>query len=83
MTEKSDEKAEEARREARRATYLSWFWWVQVPLVCGVYWVVSKEPGIERFMLVYLAGVSIVANAVNYGTKAKSAEAKEAGYEHP
>lgn len=62
---------------------MSWVWWVQAPVVAVVYWLVSEEPVSEKAILVYLAVVSIVANAVSYASKAKAAEAKKAGYEHP
>jgi hypothetical protein len=83
MTDHNDEQAGVAHREARRATHLSWFWWIQVPIVCVGYWIISKEPPIEKMILVYLAAVSIIANAVSYSAKAKSAEAKEASYDNP
>lgn len=83
MADPNDERAERARREARRALWLSRVWWAQVPVVAGVYWSVSTEPTIERAMLVYLALVSIIANAVSYASKAKALEAKQAGYENP
>ena len=79
----ADDKAAEARAEARRAQRLAWVWWALVPIVTVVYWFVSKEATIEKAMLVFLADVSIVANAVSYETKAKAAEAKAAGYENP
>lgn len=62
---------------------MSWVWWAQVPLITLVYWLVSKEPVIEKLILVYLADVSIVANAVSYASKSKALEAKKASYEHP
>lgn len=79
----NDAKAEEARKEATRARTMSWFWWLQVPVVCLGYWIISKEPTVEKFILVYLAAVSIIANAVSYSGKQKAAEAKVAGYENP
>jgi hypothetical protein len=78
-----DERVEEARRQARRAQFLSWLWWVQVPIVCGLYWIISTEQPVEKAILVYLAAVSIVANAVSYSGKSQAAEAKQAGYENP
>ena len=79
----NDAKIAAARAEARRATIMSWVWWVQVPIVCIGYWFVSQEPSIEKAILVYLAAVSIIANAVSYASKAQAAEAKVAGYENP
>ena len=79
----ADAGVEEAAKEARRARALSIFWWVQVPLVGGVYWIVSDEPLIERAMLIYLALVSIIANAATYSAKRTAAEGKKAGYENP
>lgn len=78
-----DEEAAKAQKEARRAQIMSVFWWVQVPIVTIVYWLVSNEPMIEKLILTYLADVSIIANAVSYATKSKSAEAKVAGYSNP
>lgn len=62
---------------------MSWIWWAQVPVVCVGYWLISKEPTVEKSILVYLAAVSIIANAVSYAGKSKAAEAKAASYEHP
>lgn len=67
-----------AKDEVRRATVMSWVWWAQVPVVAGVYWLVSKEPPIERAILIYLAVVSIIANAVSYAGKAQAAKAEKA-----
>lgn len=72
-----------AAKEARRAQIMSWAWWTLVPIVTVGYWLISKEPPIERVMLVFLADVSIIANAVSYASKAKALEAKQAGYENP
>lgn len=72
-----------ARREARWARLASLFWWVQVPIVCGGYWVLSSAPTSEKLILVYLAAVSIIALAATYSAKAKASEAKAASYEHP
>lgn len=83
MADANDAKAHEARREARRARTMSWIWWAQVPIVCVGYWIISSQPPIEKSILVYLAAVSIIANAVSYSGKQKAAEAKEAGYENP
>jgi hypothetical protein len=79
----NDDEIANAQAEARRATVMSWIWWAQVPVVCVGYWLISKEPSVEKFILVYLAAVSIIANAVSYASKAKAAEAKAASYEHP
>jgi hypothetical protein len=57
---------------------MSWVWWAQVPIVAGVYWAVSKEAPVERLILIYLAVVSIIANAVSYAGKAQAAKAKAA-----
>jgi len=62
---------------------MSAVWWVQVPLVSVAYWLISTEQPIEKAMLVYLACVSLIANAVTYSGKATAAEAKQAGYDHP
>ena len=75
-----DAQAEEARKEARRAQLMSWFWWIQVPIVCGTFYFEIID---EKVILTYLAAVSIIANAVSYSGKQKAAEAKEAGYENP
>jgi hypothetical protein len=72
-----------AEKEARQARRMSMVWWAQVPLVTIVYWLISHEPLSEKLILVYLADVSIIANAVSYSGKAKAAEAKKAGYENP
>lgn len=79
----NDDEAASARAEARRATVMSWVWWAQVPIVCVGYWLISSEPAIEKSILVYLAAVSIIANAVSYASKAQAAEAKAASYENP
>lgn len=81
--DENDKKVAEAKKEARRAQIMSWIWWAIMPIVCGIYWFVSKEPPIEKMILVFLAAVSIVANAVTYSGKAKASEAKVAGYENP
>lgn len=52
-------------------------WWVQAPVVCIGYVVVSKEPLTERLILAYLAFVSIAAMAVGYGAKGEAAKAKD------
>jgi flagellar basal body-associated protein FliL len=83
VSDPNDEQAEAAEKEAKRATLMSWVWWVQLPLVCIVYWFISKEPVAEKLMLIYLAAVSIIAIAVTYASKAQAAEAKKAGYENP
>lgn len=83
MADKHDERIEEAHKEARRAQHLSWLWWGLVPIVCVTYWLVSKAEYPERAMLVVLAAVSFIANAVSYSGKQKAAEAKAAGYENP
>jgi len=62
---------------------MSLLWWAQVPLVTILYWSISSEPLSEKLILVYLADVSIIANAVTYSSKQKAAEAKAAGYENP
>lgn len=76
----ADEEVAEARAEAKRARRMSWVWWVQIPIVSVIYWF---ELVPEKAMLIYLANVSIVANAVSYASKQKAAEAKAAGYDHP
>jgi hypothetical protein len=77
------DEAKEAASEARRAQIMSWVWWALIPLVSVAYWVISSEAGIEKAMLVFLADVSLVANAVSYASKAKALEAKQASYENP
>lgn len=79
----NDELTRQANAEAHRATVMSWIWWAQVPIVCIGYWVISQEATIEKMILVYLAAVSIIANAVSYSGKAQAAEAKAASYENP
>jgi hypothetical protein len=81
--DENDEKAAAALAEAKRARIMSWVWWAQVPIVCLGYWFISKEPSVEKSILVYLAAVSIIANAVSYAGKSQAAEAKAAGYENP
>lgn len=83
MSDGNDEKVAAALAEAKRARLMSWVWWVQVPIVCLSYWFISKEPSVEKLILVYLAAVSIIANAVTYSGKSQAAEAKAAGYENP
>ena len=78
-----DAQAAEAHREARLAKRWAWFWWANLPVVCVGYWLISDEPMVEKFILVYLAAVSIIALAATYESKAKAAEAKAAGYENP
>jgi hypothetical protein len=78
-----DALAREAQAEARTAKRWAWFWWANLPVVCVGYWLVSEEPIIEKFILVYLAAVSIIALAATYESKSKAAEAKAAGYENP
>lgn len=75
--------ADRAKHEARRTQWIAWFWWANLPMVCVGYWLISKEDAIEKFILVYLAAVSIIALAATYETKAKALEAKAAGYENP
>lgn len=79
----TDEKAAQAYRDAHRATVMSWVWWAQVPIVCLGYWMISVAAPIEKAILVYLAAVSIIANAVSYASKAQAAKAEAAGYENP
>lgn len=79
----NDERIAAALKEARRAKVMSWAWWVQMPIVCVGYWLISDAPPIEKAILVYLAAVSIIAIAVTYSSKAEAAEAKAAGYENP
>jgi hypothetical protein len=79
----NDEQIKTAKREARNAMIMSWVWWIQVPLICVTYFFVSDAPLSERLMLIYLAAVSIIANAVSYKAVAKAAESKQAGYENP
>lgn len=62
---------------------MSWLWWAVLPVLSVTYWLVSKEPAIEKAMLVFLADVSVIANAVSYASKAQAAEAKAASYENP
>lgn len=83
MTDDPDKLAASAKRDASRAQFRAWMWWVQIPLVAIVYWLVSKEPWPEKLMLVYLAVVSIIAIAVTYEAKSEAAKAKAAGYENP
>jgi hypothetical protein len=83
MTDNKDELIRLAKAEARRAKIMSWIWWAMMPVVCIVYWFISEEESIEKAMLVFLAAVSIIANAVSYSGKAQAAEAKQAGYENP
>lgn len=83
MNVDATEAAERARREAFRATVMSWVWWAQMPIVCIGYWFISTADPPEKAMLVYLAAVSIIAIAVTYSGKAKAAEAKAAGYDNP
>jgi multidrug efflux pump subunit AcrA (membrane-fusion protein) len=83
VSDENDEKVAAAMAEAKRARIMSWIWWAQVPIVCLTYWFISKEPSVEKMILVYLAAVSIVANAVTYSGKSEAAEAKAAGYENP
>ena len=78
-----DHLAVQARDEARQARLMSWVWWAQVPIVTIIYWLISHEAMSEKLILVYLADVSIIANAVSYASKQKAAEAKAAGYENP
>lgn len=79
--DKRDKLVEEAKQEAHRAMLMSYVWWAQLPIVCIGY--PFAPSWMEPFMLSYLAGVSIIANAVSYASKAKGAEAKAAGYENP
>lgn len=72
-----------AHAEARRARIMSIVWWAQLPVLTVVYWLVSREPVSEKAILVYVADVSIIANAVSYSAKATAAGAKAAGYENP
>lgn len=53
-------------------------WWVQAPVICGLYLVVSTEPLAQRLLLAYLTFVSIAAMAVTYSGKAKAADAQSA-----
>ena len=79
----ADRRVEQANSEARRARRMSIIWWVQCPLVALLYWWTSSQLVAEKLMLTYLAEVSVIALAVSYATKAKSAEAKAASYENP
>lgn len=73
----------EAKQQARRAGRIERLWWANLPIVCITYWFVSKAELAEKFMLIYLAAVSIIALAATYGAKRQAAEAKAAGYENP
>ena len=81
MADDNDTKADDARREARKAKIWAWVWWVQLPVVCLSFWFLSSEKPVERAMFIYLAAVSIIALAATYESKAEAAEAKKAGYE--
>ncbi len=74
---------DDAAKEARRATVMSWVWWVQLPVVLVTYWLISEEAVVEKAILLYLAAVSIIALAVTYAAKAKGSEATQASYENP
>lgn len=78
-----DDRAEKAEQKAHRAEIMSVLWWLQVPIITIVYWMISKEPPIEKVILTYLADVSIIANAVSYATKAKALRSEAAGYSNP
>lgn len=62
--------------DSERAMVMSYVWWAQLPIVCIGY--PFAPVWLEPWMLSYLAGVSIIANAVSYASKAKATEAKEA-----
>lgn len=79
----ADAKAAAAHADAQKSRWLSWFWWLNLPVVCITYWFVSKEPYPERAMFVYLAAVSVIALAATYSAKAKAEKAEAAGYENP
>lgn len=79
MSDVNDHKVAKAQAAAKRARIMSFVWWIQVPIVCIVYWFISKEPPIEKMILIYLAGVSIIANAVSYATKSEAAKSEAAG----
>lgn len=79
----NDLKVDEANKEQRRATILSWVWWVQAPVIAITYFFISDAPLSEKLMLIYLAVVSIIANAVSYASKAQAAKATKASYENP
>lgn len=68
---------EEKTPISQRSKWLALAWWIQIPIVSVVYFVVSKEPFSEKLILIYLAIVSIIANAVGYESRSEAAKAKE------
>jgi hypothetical protein len=81
-----DELAAEADKEAAQSWRMSRVWWWQLPFATAGYILTARLwPGgiVQDIMLAYLAGVSVIANAVSYAGKARAAEAKAAGYRNP
>jgi hypothetical protein len=76
------EKARAARRTNRRHTLWAWFWFANIPPVVGSYLLLERDVW-EASMLVYLAVVSIWANAATHLSRAGAAAAEEASFENP
>lgn len=60
----------------------AWFWFANIPFVVGSYFFLDRELW-ETIMLVYLAVVSIWANAATHLSRAGAARAEKASMEHP
>jgi hypothetical protein len=80
MAESGDAAA--ARRTARVHSGWALFWFANIPPVVASYFVLGREAW-EASMLLYLAVVSIWANAATHLSNKRAAKAEEASFEHP
>lgn len=74
------DRAEAARRTARRHKRWAWFWYANIPPVVVSYFLMPREVW-EAAMLVYLALVSIWALGISHQGRAGAAKAEEASAE--
>ena len=77
-----DDRARAARRTGRVHTLWAWFWFANIPPVVASYLLLERDTW-EASMLVYLAVVSIWANAATHLSRAGAAAAEEASFENP
>lgn len=64
--------------EANRARIWSVIWWVQAPIVCGGFLLLSSQPMADRLIEAYIAFASIAAMGVTYSAKSRAALAEDA-----
>jgi hypothetical protein len=70
-----------AHRTFRRHRRWAWFWFANIPPVVASHFLIERELW-EAVMLVYLAVVSIWANAATHLAAAGAAHAEEASVDH-